>query len=100
MRLMPATARLVAAGHNDGSALSDPATNMALGTTYLANLLNRFGGTVPYAVAAYNAGPNRVQQWLQQNGDQPTGQTEAMIDWIELIPFAETRNYVQRVMEN
>lgn len=100
MQLMPATARLVAAGHGDAGALSEPAINMALGTTYLASLLNRFGGTVPYAVAAYNAGPNRVQQWLQQNGDPRDGQSDAMIDWIELIPFAETRNYVQRVLEN
>jgi soluble lytic murein transglycosylase len=100
MQLMPATARLVSAGRGDVGALSDPATNVALGTSYLASLLSRFGGTVTYAVAAYNAGPNHVQQWLQQNGDPSAQATSVMIDWIELIPFGETRNYVQRVMEN
>ena len=81
--------------------------NVALGTAYLGGLLQRFGGVVPYAVAAYNAGPHRVDRWLADNGDP--GRTPAagaddaqaqMVDWIETIPFAETRNYVQRVMEN
>ncbi len=105
MQLMPATARTLSAGQLEVAALSDPATNMTLGTSYLAGLLARFGGAVPYAVAAYNAGPNRVQKWLIQNGDPPAIgardlTSDAMLDWIELIPFAETRNYVQRVMEN
>ena len=107
MQLMPATARTVAAMPIDAGTLADPTINMAIGTTYLDGLLRRFGGTIPYAVAAYNAGPNRVRQWLQQNGDPaaiaPPGDaapSTAMIDWIEMIPFTETRNYVQRVMEN
>ena len=106
------TARLLgrsgAAGAGDN--LSDPAVNMTLGSAYLGGLLTRFGGVVPYAAAAYNAGPHRVDRWLVDDGDPAraaaAGQTAdddrqaMMIDWIETIPFAETRNYVQRVMEN
>ncbi len=98
MQLMPATARTLSTSPLAPASLFDPQTNMVLGTRYLANLLDEFGGTVAFAVAAYNAGPNRVRLWQQQNG-LPTDQT-AMIDWIELIPFGETRNYVQRVMES
>ena len=79
---------------------TDPAYNMWLGTTYLGDLLDQFGGSVPYAVAGYNAGPGRVADWLASNGDPATSNGIDMIDWIELIPFAETRNYVQRVIEN
>ncbi len=88
-----------------GTVLFDPDANMTLGTAYLDTLLGRFGGVVPYAVAAYNAGPHRVDQWLAASdpvrapaaGIDPQ---DGMIDWIEQIPYAETRNYVQRVMEN
>ena len=59
---------------------------------------------MPLAAAAYNAGPHRVARWLIDNGDprvaDPRGGDQSMIDWIEMIPFNETRNYVQRVMEN
>ena len=65
----------------------------------MRELLDQFGGSMPLAVAAYNAGPTRVQDWLASNGDPRTDATD-MIDWIELIPFGETRNYVQRVIEN
>jgi soluble lytic murein transglycosylase len=105
MQLMPATARLVGqqtgAGPITVSALTDDTdTNMRLGTAYLGQLIGRFNGSLPLAIAAYNAGPNRVDEWLGENGD-PRGSDEAtMIDWIELIPFSETRNYVQRVIEN
>ena len=98
MQLMPATARTLSAGKLPPGSLFQPAVNIALGTRYLSELLGTFDGTVALAVAAYNAGPNRVRQWLQQNGT-PTDET-AMIDWIELIPFSETRNYVQRVLES
>ncbi len=100
MQLMPGTAAQIArAQHVPAGPLSDPAVNMRLGTAYLAALLTRFGGTEAYAVAAYNAGPRRVQDWIAANGDA-AGDPLAMVDWIELIPFGETRNYVQRVLEN
>jgi soluble lytic murein transglycosylase len=104
MQLMPATARQI--GHQAGIAVqtaaltADPALNMRLGSTYLAQLIAQYAGCLPLAIAAYDAGPNNVDAWITTNGD-PRGQgIEAMIDWIELIPFGETRNYVQRVIEN
>ncbi len=103
MQLMPFTARAVARQVGVGTSLvsltADPAHNMRLGTTYLQQMLDRFDGSLPLAVAAYNAGPHRVDQWLGENGDPRAGQID-MLDWIELIPFGETRNYVQRVLEN
>ena len=102
MQLMPATALMVARRLGDAAvpgSLTDPAVNMRLGTVYLAGLLDQFGGVMPYAVAGYNAGPTRVTDWLAANGN-PAGGALDMIDWIELIPFSETRNYVQRVIEN
>ncbi|MGD0433900.1 MAG: transglycosylase SLT domain-containing protein, partial [Acetobacteraceae bacterium] len=68
-------------------------------TAYLLEVLEKFDNSVPLAAAAYNAGPNRVAQWLVDNGDPRVGDL-SMIDWIEMIPFNETRNYVQRVLEN
>jgi soluble lytic murein transglycosylase len=72
---------------------------MRMGTAYLLEVLEKFDNSVPLAAAAYNAGPNRVAQWLVDNGDPRVGDL-SMIDWIEMIPFNETRNYVQRVLEN
>ncbi len=103
MQLMPFTAQAVAKQIGTATSLptltSDPAHNMRLGTTYLREMLDRFGNSLPLAVAAYNAGPHRVDQWLPENGDPRVGPID-MLDWIELIPFNETRNYVQRVLEN
>ena len=93
------------------AALFDPATNTSLGSAYLASLLTRYGGVVPYALAGYNAGPHRADRWLAQYGDpvrgaappssSPEDDTQArLLDWIETIPFGETRNYVERVLEN
>lgn len=90
----------------DGASLFDPDVNLALGTAYLGGLMTRFRNVAPYAIAAYNAGSHRVDRWLVENGDATAGAGTAddaqarMIDWIEMIPFAETRNYVQRVIEN
>ncbi len=103
MQLMPATASLVA--HRLGEPTSvprlttDAGHNMLLGTEYLQEMLEKFDGSLPLAAAAYNSGPNRVAQWLSDNGD-PRLPGQSMIDWIELIPYNETRNYVQRVLEN
>jgi soluble lytic murein transglycosylase len=111
MQLMPATAQTVSRriGEPTSALLltTDPGHNMRLGTAYLREVLDKFDNFVPLAAAAYNAGPHRVTQWLVDNGD-PRGvtpdasgaTTHGMIDWIEMIPFNETRNYVQRVLEN
>lgn len=101
MQLMPATAAEVARKlgviPNLPALTTDPAFNMRLGTTYLGGLLARFGQALPLAIAGYNAGPGRVQDWTIGVSLEDDA---AMIDWIELIPFNETRNYVQRVIEN
>lgn len=102
MQLMPATARAMARELNEPSLanrLTDPAANMRLGSAYLAKRLDDFDGAVPLALAAYNAGAHRVRQWLEANGDPRTGDVDP-IDWIEMIPFSETRNYVMRVSES
>ena len=101
MQLMERTASQVArAQHVAAGPLSDPDVNMRLGTFYLAGLVGRFPGCVACAVAAYNAGPNRVGEWVAANGDPAGGGVDVLVDWIEMIPFAETRNYVERVLEN
>ncbi len=105
MQLMPDTARALARHlkirHLRIAALTqDPSLNLELGSVYLQQLMDHFDQTVPFAAAAYNAGPERVAQWLQQYGDPTTDKNTDMIDWIEQIPFSETRNYVQRVTEN
>jgi soluble lytic murein transglycosylase len=103
MQLLPATAQGVARRlgmtHNAAWLTTDPAHNMRLGSAYVADRLERYGGAMPFAFAAYNAGAGRVDEWLGTNGDPRSG-FRPMLDWIELIPFAETRNYVQRVIEN
>ncbi len=102
MQLMPATAREQAGKIGlsyDSGALTTPSYNVQLGASYFERLLTRFGGSYPLAVAAYNAGGGNVNKWLRQNGDPRTGQI-GMLDWIEAIPFSETRGYVQRVLEN
>ncbi|MBN9508683.1 MAG: lytic transglycosylase domain-containing protein [Alphaproteobacteria bacterium] len=103
MQLMPGTASLVARqiglGTRRANLIGDPEQNVKLGTAYLRAMLDQFDGCTPLAVAAYNAGPSRVQEWLATYGD-PRQNGVAMIDWIELIPYGETRNYVQRVIEN
>ena len=95
MQLMPATAKLVAKEYNiprpSSSELTDPGTNIALGTGYLRMMLDDLADHAVLATAAYNAGPHRVKRWM------PAGALDADI-WVELIPFKETRQYVQRVM--
>ncbi|SMF18429.1 soluble lytic murein transglycosylase [Tistlia consotensis] len=102
MQLMPSTAREVAGKlgvpYHVGLLTGDPGYNMKLGRAYLSRLLARTGGYVPMAVASYNAGPGNVDRWLRFNGDPRDGTTDP-VDWIESIPFTETRNYVQRVIE-
>lgn len=103
MQLLPSTATLVArrlgVPFQPVQLTASPEVNMRLGAGYLEQMLDRYGGALPLAAAAYNAGPGRVDQWLGTYGD-PRGGDVDMIDWIEQIPFTETRNYVQRVIEN
>ena len=77
---------------------SDPAVNVRLGSAYLRGLLDRYAGSIPLAVAAYNAGPSRVDGWIAANGDPRDGTD--VVDWIEQVGFGETRNYIERVIEN
>jgi soluble lytic murein transglycosylase len=101
MQLMQPTAnQLGHTLHVPAAPLTDPDINMRLGEAYLANLLSRFAPCTPCAIAAYNAGPRRVDEWITAGGKPTDADTEAAVDWIEAIPFAETRNYVERVLEN
>jgi soluble lytic murein transglycosylase len=104
MQLMPATAQAVSGWeriqYRRDALTADPDYNVRLGSAYLADLLEEFDGMLPMALAGYNAGPHRVRNWVRRFGDPRQMDLEDMIDWMESIPFYETRNYVQRVMEN
>jgi soluble lytic murein transglycosylase len=78
--------------------ISDPNYNVLIGSAYFNRLLNSWNGSIPLAVAAYNAGSGNVRKWIDRYGD-PRGQVD-MLKWIEAIPYTETRAYVQRVIEN
>jgi len=98
MQLMPATgkqtARLAGIRYQGTATLTDPETNIVLGTTYLGRMLERFGGNMVLATAAYNAGPHRVSAWLPKDQQLPADV------WLDTIPFRETRRYVRRVLES
>ena len=104
MQIMPATAKEVAAGlgrsdeHSTARLTADPEYNADLGAAFLSTLAGRFEGNVVMMSAAYNAGPSRPIRWSKMYGD-PRGQMD-VVDWIEHIPFRETRNYVMRVTES
>lgn len=102
MQLMPATAKMEARATGlpfaQADLTDDPVYNIRLGSNHLSRLINQYDGYYPMVAAAYNAGPGNVSKWLDTFGD-PRGNGAAMLDWIESIPFRETRNYVQRVME-
>lgn len=98
MQLMPATAQTLTNGSGNLNGmreqLFDSQTNIRLGSIYLGNLVKRFSGNVIHAVAAYNAGPHVVKRWIQRNGNvQPD-------EFVELIPYRETRGYVKRVLRS
>jgi len=103
MQLMPYTAKLVSKQaklpYSKSRLTTDPEYNINLGSHYIAGLILDYDGAYPFAVAAYNAGPNRVKYWKKINKDPQKNQIN-YVDWIELIKFRETRNYVQRVLEN
>jgi len=103
MQLMPGTAKLVSGqlglDYDLDRLLSDPAYNATLGSAYLAGLAERFDGNAVMMAAGYNAGPGRPINWMKRFGDPRKGEVD-IIDWIEFIPFDETRNYVMRVTES
>ena len=103
MQVMPMTGRKTAGGLGLRFAAAkltqDPHYNIRLGSAILAHDLDEFGGNYVLALAAYNAGLSRVYEWLREYGDPRMSQIDA-IDWIEMIPFEETRNYLQRVLES
>ena len=103
MQLMPYTAKLVAKQaklpYSKSRLTTDPEYNINLGSHYIAGLILEYEGAYPFAIAAYNAGPKRVRYWKKINKNPQKNQI-SYIDWIELIKFKETRNYVQRVLEN
>jgi len=93
------TAKRFKAVYNRARLLSDPVYNMQMGTAELSNLLIGYNGSYILTFAGYNAGRGRVQQWIAAYGD-PRDPRVDPVDWVERIPIAETRNYVERVMEN
>lgn len=104
LQLLPGTAKGVAqrAGlaYSDARLTTDAAYNATLGAHYLGEQIERFNGSYILTFAGYNAGPRRASEWIAKYGD-PRGQNiDQVVDWIERIPYTETRNYVQRVMEN
>ena len=103
MQLMPGTAREQAGkfgmSYMSASLIDDPQYNIRLGDGYFARMMDYYGGAYPLAVAAYNAGPGNVNKWLRANGDPRQG-TIDWLTWLERIPIYETKNYVQRVLEN
>ncbi len=103
MQLMPRTARHVARKnrlpYRKWQLTQDPMYNVTLGAAYLAELLDKFDGSYILAIAAYNAGSANVKRWIRDWGDPRRAGVDP-VDWIEMIPYSETRNYVQRVLEN
>lgn len=103
MQLIPSTAQLTARKeglrYSRSALLDDPVYNMTLGSAHLSHLLERYDGSLVMTLAAYNAGPHRVTRWIEEYGDPRSSEVDP-IDWVEHIPFSETRNYVQRVLEN
>jgi soluble lytic murein transglycosylase len=102
MQLMTGTAReqanKMSVSYDGYRLISDPNYNVMIGSAYFQRMLNTWGGSVPLAVAAYNAGSGNVSKWIARYGD-PRSQVD-MLKWIEAIPYVETKAYVQRVIEN
>ena len=104
LQILPGTAKGVAGRHglaySQERLTTDAAYNATLGAHYLGEQIDDFGGSYILTFIAYNAGPRRVPDWINRYGDPRGKSIDDVVDWIERIPFAETRNYVQRVMEN
>nr|WP_198174133.1 lytic transglycosylase domain-containing protein [Mesorhizobium xinjiangense] len=104
LQLMPGTAKSMAGkaglAFSKARLTTDAAYNATLGATYLGQQIERFDGSYILTFIGYNAGPRRAEEWVERYGDPRGKSVEAVVDWIERIPYTETRNYVQRVMEN
>ena len=104
LQLLPGTAKLMAkktsVAYSFKKLTRDPAYNAKLGSAYLSEQLENFGGSYILTFVGYNAGPGRAREWIIKYGDPRGMPLDKVIDWVERIPFTETRNYVQRVMEN
>lgn len=104
LQLLPGTGEMMARrlgieGFSAASLTTDPALNARLGAEYLGQLIEEFGPALSLVTAGYNAGPGRPRQWLESLGDPRRGDMD-LIDWVESVPFAETRNYIMRVAES
>ena len=103
VQVMPNTAKITAKKigikYDKNKLFKDANYNLTIGSNYLYSLINNYEGSIILAIAAYNAGPTNVNKWLKKNGD-PRKEEVNYITWIESIPYTETRNYVQRVLEN
>ena len=103
MQIMPTTAKRIARKfkkpYRKHKLTTDINYNLELGQNYLSGLLKQFRGSHILALAAYNAGPSRAKSWIKRNGDPRIFDVDK-IDWVEMVPFKETRNYVQRVIGN
>ncbi|MEM5472116.1 lytic transglycosylase domain-containing protein [Hoeflea sp. AS60] len=104
LQILPGTAKGVAARHglpySKERLTTDASYNATLGAHFLGEQISDFGGSYILTFIAYNAGPSRVSQWIKRFGDPRGRPLDEVIDWVEMIPFTETRHYVQRVMEN
>jgi soluble lytic murein transglycosylase len=102
MQMLPATAAQVAKDqgikYSEAKLASDPAYNATLGAAYLKELVDQFGPSVALVASGYNAGPGRPRGWVGAFGDPRLASTD-VVDWVEMIPFTETRTYVMRVVE-
>ncbi len=103
MQLMPGTAKLISRQYkikyNPKLLTADPSYNARLGAAHLGDLVEEFKGSYILSLVAYNAGPRRSLEWMQRFGD-PRAKGIDPIDWVEAIPFTETRFYVQKVLQN
>ena len=103
MQLMPGTAREQAGktglAYDPAALIGDAGYNLRLGDGYFGRMMDYYGGSFALAVGAYNAGPGNVNKWLRANGDPRNGGID-WVEWVERIPIHETRNYIQRVLEN
>ncbi|MBA3911940.1 MAG: lytic transglycosylase [Rhodobacter sp.] len=102
MQVLPGTAKLMAGKlgvpHEVGKLLTDPAYNVTMGAAYLAEMADEFGSSIALIASGYNAGPGRPRRWIGEFGD-PRRPDVDVVDWVETIPFSETRTYVMRVAE-